>query len=80
MSGNCCKNIGPTYDSSSSLLLNIVASETKPRGGWRTNSSCCKKNERRNNGCACSGNANPLNLTNIQRNAQILQVIKNCGC
>ena len=77
MSGKCCNpKKGLTHDSSMSLLLNVVAARTKiPRDN---NDNCCKNNT--NVVCSCNGNASPLNNTNIYRNKQITQIIKNCGC
>ena len=76
----CCKsNVGLTNDSSMSLLLNVVAAKTKPSHGWPAavnNGKCCKDD----NSCSCKGTAGPLNKTNIYRNKQIYQSLKNCKC
>ena len=83
MSGYCCTpKKGLNNDSSMSLLLNVVAARTKPSTGWPAagNGGKCCNQEINGAACSCNGNANPLNNTNIYRNTQIHQIVKNCGC
>jgi hypothetical protein len=68
--GRCCNNVGPT--DMSSLLLNVVASKTKPKIY-----KCCSNNKK-DDGCSCRGNAGPLRQSTINRDKQILQIIKCC--
>jgi hypothetical protein len=65
--GKCCNNVGPTGDMSSSLLLNVVASRTKPN-------KCCSKS----NCSSCGVNPGNVGLNTINRNKQILQLLKCC--
>ena len=86
MSGFCCTpKKGLNNDSSMNLLLSVVAARTRPTTGWpaadpndRTR-TCCP-GDRNGGACNCNGNAHPLNKTNIYRNNQIYQIIKNCPC
>ena len=83
MPGYCCKpKKGLNNDSSMSLMLNVVAARTKPKAGWPAagNGGKCCPQERNGTACSCNGNANPLNNTNIYRNTQIFEVIRNCRC
>ena len=83
MSGFCCTpKKGLNNDSSMSLLLNVVAARTRPPTGWPAagNGGNCCDQDKNGGACSCNGNANPLNNTNIYRNKQIYQVIRNCGC
>ena len=61
-------------------MLSVVASRTKPTSGWPAagNGGKCCPQERNGAACSCNGNANPLNNTNIYRNTQIHQILKNC--
>ena len=83
MSGFCCTpKKGLTNDSSMNLLLNVVAARTRPPSGWPAagNGGVCCPQDRNGAACNCNGNAGPLSKTNIYRNNQIYQIIKNCPC